>query len=232
MRNTSPIGPPAVLSPPPVAARRRPAAPFSYRASSALSPSATGNVRADFSLKEEPVCPLKKDQVQNKKIEFRVGIRLYDSNALCRFTALQQAHRHRGVSPDLLFRHWDKVQGALIAILGSRKKADMVLEGMRLEAVYGLAFASARHYAAYAGVTGTVWDRLCKHLRQQGWIEVRRLWRPNGTMSTNLISFRRLFAWAFALVRANLRGVRRVKGTTMVKVHHVWIPLLESVKHI
>lgn len=124
--------------------------------------------------------------------------------------------------PGMVLKHWSRIYRHLVAALGTVKRARMVEEVLRCQAVYGKAFPSARFLAEGALADEKTWDRTLELLRERGWVETRRCHRGDGTLSVNLIDLRRLWALILKLLASAGARVEWLQGTLWAKVHGAW----------
>ncbi len=107
---------------------------------------------------------------------------------------------HRPTKNELM-NHWTKIRDILFDMLGTWKRVNMVMEGLRLQATQGKCYASARYLASAGLANKKTWDRVSLLLRSQALISTARLMRPNRSLSTNLTDFSALWALLLKLLQ-------------------------------
>lgn len=107
---------------------------------------------------------------------------------------------------------WYLFRDALIQLLGSPKRAEMVLGAMRLQATYGSCFASARFLAGQAFSSEKSWDRLLRVLAEEKLVWKTRRQRPDGTLGTNLVNF-------LPLWQRLVKALGRILGAGKLKIY-------------
>jgi len=142
----------------------------------------------------------------------------------------QQGHyiQHQPVTltkSGLIFKHWQLLYPLLLSMLGTPKRAEMVKEALRIQAITGECFASARYLAGAGLGSEKTWDRLVGRLKAAKLIRVIRLTRPDGTKSVNLLDFSALWNILHSLVVRKVTFTERIKRRFFVKVSGAWLDL-------
>lgn len=148
-------------------------------------------------------------------------------------------HRRRGRPPsrDVLFNRWTQVRGVLVSILhdsakscrlGDKwKRVEMMMEALRLQATLGHCFASADYLASHGWGSRKTWDRSLARLRSHELVTTERLYREDGTQSTNLADFSGLWTLILKLLPGGPQS-QSFGGELWVKVHGAWLPFAEA----
>lgn len=133
-------------------------------------------------------------------------------------------------APGLFFKHFDELYTVLLCLLGSKKKAEVLKEALRLQATRGECFPSARYLAGYAHCSEKTVDRCFAQLRTMGLLRTYRTSRVGGTLSVNLLDLERLWRAIQALV-INMRGlVQKIGRRFWIKVAGLWVCPADYVK--
>ncbi len=135
---------------------------------------------------------------------------------------------HRPTKSEL-FNQWTQVHGLLCGLLGTWKRAEMVMEGLRLQATRGKCYASARHLASAGFGHKKTWDRVLSLLRSQDLVTTARLMRLNRSLSTNLTDFSLLWSLLLKLLKGGSSSMleRLSDGSLWAKLKGAWIPLAD-----
>lgn len=119
----------------------------------------------------------------------------------------------------LLVSRGELLHEVLGHVLGSYRSASMVILGMRLQAHYGVCFASARFLGEAGGRERLPWElcppgreyaerkrwyRALRQLKHWGVVRVQRRIRPDGSCGTNVVDFGGLWVWLRKHLRAAL----------------------------
>lgn len=120
-----------------------------------------------------------------------------------------------------------ELRGPLYKLLGNWKRVEMVLYAVRLQAVSGRCYASAKTIADTAWANEKTWDRCLAKLRSLELVEVARLVRQDNTLSTNLVDFSALWTWLLGLLRRRHWILEWVGREVWVKLGSLWKPLAE-----
>lgn len=133
------------------------------------------------------------------------------------------------ISTDVLFVKWFLLRDALITLLGSPHRAEMTLQALKLQAVYGKCFASARFLGGQAFHSEKCWDRCLARLRDAELVKTYRRIRPGGTLGTNVTDLRPLWRYLLEALgdllkkgRTRLFGVLRTRTYILFKFSANW----------
>lgn len=147
-----------------------------------------------------------------------------------------QPNRH------VLFDHWSEVRWILANVLHGNpamcrggdkwKRVEMVLEALRLQATRGKCYASAKYFGGVGFASEKTWDRTIAWLRSHFLVSTERLYREDGTQSTNLADFSSL--WALILAVLQDRGVtfERLADGMWLKLNGLWKHLEDFLKEV
>jgi len=126
-------------------------------------------------------------------------------------------------APGLFFKYFDELYPVLLCLLGSKKKAEVLKEALRLQACRGECFPSTKFLAARAHCSEKTVDRCFAQLREMGLLVTYRTSRTDGTLSVNLIDLEALWRAIKALV-INARGlVQKIGRRFWIKVTGLWV---------
>lgn len=130
---------------------------------------------------------------------------------------------------EMLFKRYDELYPILITFTGSPKRAEMLRYALKVQALRGLAFCSAKRYAGQAmpGRKGfaceKTWDRLLAFLKEKDLVDVERLHKFNGKQSVNLINFLKLWLMLLKLLAASIDSlVSHVGRRLFIKLSGGW----------
>ena len=137
----------------------------------------------------------------------------------------------------ILRRDWNQVRGVLLELLhihptkarsGEQwKRVEMVMLGLKLQAISGKCYAKARTFASvpfdtYNQSSPKTWHRTVKLLKDRELIRVARLIRESdNTEAENLIDFAKLWKLIVALLKKHT-AAEVVQGALWVKVSGFW----------
>jgi hypothetical protein len=132
---------------------------------------------------------------------------------------------HRPTKSEL-FNHWEKIRGLVFELLGTWKRTEMVMFGLKMQATRGKCFASAATIASFGNGHKKTWDRLSAFLRSQDLLSTARLMRKNRSLSTNLTDFSLLWSLLLKLLKGTLPKLERLgDGSLWAKLNGEWRPL-------
>ena len=136
----------------------------------------------------------------------------------------------------VLRREWNQVRGVLVGLLHVQrtkakagehwKRVEMVMLGLKLQAISGKCYAKARTFASvpfdsYNQSSTKTWYRTVALLKERELIRVARLIREeNNTEAENLIDFAELWALIVKLLKHARAEV--VEGELWVKISGFW----------
>lgn len=130
---------------------------------------------------------------------------------------------------EMLFQKYDALYQILVAFTGSPKRAEMLRYALKVQALNGLAFCSAKRYAGQAipdrqgFASEKTWDRLLSFLKAEGLVKVERLYKFNGKQSVNLINFVRLWRLLLKLLAHRIGSlIQHIKGVFFIKLSGAW----------
>lgn len=148
-----------------------------------------------------------------------------------------QRFRRGHVPWKLLHRDWTQVRGVLLELLhihhqkarsGEQwKRVEMVMLGLKLQAISGKCYAKARTFASvpfdqYNQSSPKTWHRTVALLKDRELIRVARLIRmSDNTEAENLIDFAKLWKLIVSLLKKHT-AAEVVQGTLWVKLKGFW----------
>ena len=131
------------------------------------------------------------------------------------------------ISIERFLQEYPRARVVVRGILGSGRRAEVVLGGMRLQAVYGECFAGTTYLGQYGRLSNKATQRTLRWLVARDLITRQRRVRPEGSRSANgrnlsgtdgtyLIDWSRLWAWVKQLLeewrRLTFQKMARMRG--------------------
>ena len=129
--------------------------------------------------------------------------------------------------PALVLRHWDNLYAMMRHLRLSVKESEMCKEVLRLQALCGKAYPSARYLGARAQANEKTWDRCLNYLRARGYAKTWRLHRQDGKQSVNLIDLREMWLVILALIAHNVSRAWWIGDRYMLRVGAFWMTLTD-----
>lgn len=135
-------------------------------------------------------------------------------------------------SPSIFLKHYDRIYYLLLPIVGSPQRAESTKTGLRLQALTGRCFASARYLAASGLASEKSWDRNVSRLRKLGLVRTSRLYRPNGEQATNLVDLSALWALLLRLLQSIHCHWEKVSTSIWFKLSGAWVPINQLLSNL